>query len=119
MATHRRFRGLTEKLDYLESLGVTAVWLLPFYPSPLKDDGYDISNYLDVNPVYGKLKDFRKFLRKRIKEDQVITELVINHTSDQHPWVSKGPQGQTRFKMEKLLRLERHSGTLQRGPHNL
>lgn len=84
------FTGLTEKLDYLESLGITAIWLLPFYPSPLKDDGYDISNYLDINPNYGTLKDFKKFLkeahRRKIK---VITELVINHTSDQHPWFQR------------------------------
>ena len=84
------FVGLTEKIDYLESLGITAVWLLPFYPSPLKDDGYDISNYYAVNPIYGKMSDFKKFLNEAHKRGiRVITELVINHTSDQHPWFQR------------------------------
>ncbi len=81
------FRGATAKLDYLQDLGVTAVWLLPFYPSPLRDDGYDIADYLDVHPDCGTLADFEAFLseahRRRIR---VITELVLNHTSDRHPW---------------------------------
>jgi maltose alpha-D-glucosyltransferase/alpha-amylase len=82
--------GLTEKLDYLQDLGVTAVWLLPFYPSPLKDDGYDIADYTDVNPSYGSLQDFRVFLREAHRRGlRVITELVINHTSDQHPWFQR------------------------------
>lgn len=84
------FRGLFEKLDYLESLGVTAVWLLPFYPSPLRDDGYDIADYYAINPDYGTLRDFRQFLREAHKRGiRVITELVINHTSDQHPWFQR------------------------------
>src|SRR5438132_1453077 len=81
------FRGLMEKLDYLQELGISAIWLLPFYPSPLKDDGYDIANYLDVNPNYGTLDDFRVFLDAAHERGlRVITELVINHTSDQNPW---------------------------------
>src|SRR5205807_1484551 len=81
------FSGLTRKLDYLEDLGVTAVWLLPFYPSPLKDDGYDIADYTSVNPQYGTLDDFKTFLAEAHRRGiRVITELVINHTSDQHPW---------------------------------
>ena len=81
------FRGLTSKLDYLKDLGVTAVWLLPFYPSPLKDDGYDISDYFEINPSYGTLRDFKEFLREAHQRGlKVITELVLNHTSDQHPW---------------------------------
>lgn len=81
------FRGLTEKLDYLQELGITAIWLLPFYPSPLKDDGYDIADYRNVHPDYGTLRDFRIFLREAHRRKlRVITELVINHTSDQHPW---------------------------------
>jgi maltose alpha-D-glucosyltransferase/alpha-amylase len=81
------FRGLTEKLDYLTRLGVTAVWLLPFYPSPLRDDGYDIADYCGVHPSYGSLRDFRRFLHEaRRRGLRVITELVINHTSDAHPW---------------------------------
>ncbi|MGQ9688744.1 MAG: maltose alpha-D-glucosyltransferase [Desulfobaccales bacterium] len=84
------FRGLTEKLDYLADLGVTALWLLPFYPSPLKDDGYDIADYTDIHPNYGTLRDFRAFLREaKYRGLKVITELVINHTSDQHPWFQR------------------------------
>src|SRR5215472_7063812 len=79
-----------EKLDYLQELGVTALWLLPFYPSPLRDDGYDIADYFDVNPTYGTLDDFRAFLNAAHERNlRVITELVINHTSDQNPWFQK------------------------------
>jgi len=84
------FRGLTGKLDYLQDLGVNALWLLPFYPSPLKDDGYDISDYTGVHPSYGTLADFRIFLREAHRRGiRVITELVVNHTSDQHPWFQR------------------------------
>jgi maltose alpha-D-glucosyltransferase / alpha-amylase len=79
--------GLISKLDYLQYLGVTCIWLLPFFPSPLRDDGYDIANYTDVNPSYGTLDDFRRFLDEAHQRNmQVMIELVINHTSDQHPW---------------------------------
>jgi len=81
------FQGLYEKLDYLESLGVTCLWLLPFFPSPLKDDGYDIADYLGVHPSYGTLEDFKRFLHAaHERQMRVIIELVLNHTSDQHPW---------------------------------
>jgi len=81
------FRGLIEKLDYLQDLGVTAIWLLPFYPSPFKDDGYDISDYRGIHAAYGTLRDFRSFIREAHRRNlKVITELVVNHTSDQHPW---------------------------------
>jgi maltose alpha-D-glucosyltransferase/alpha-amylase len=84
------FAGLTQKLDYLQDLGVTALWLLPFYPSPLRDDGYDIADYTSVHPAYGDLRDFKTFVREaHIRGLRVITELVINHTSDQHPWFQK------------------------------
>ena len=84
------FRGLTTKLDYLQDLGVTAIWLLPFYPSPLRDDGYDISDYTDIHSSYGTLRDFKVFLREaRWRGLKVITELVVNHTSDQHPWFQR------------------------------
>jgi maltose alpha-D-glucosyltransferase/alpha-amylase len=84
------FRGLMEKLDYLQELGITAIWLLPFYPSPLRDDGYDIADYFDVNPKFGTLDDFRAFLDAAHRRNlRVITELVINHTSDQNPWFQK------------------------------
>ncbi len=81
------FRGLAEKLDYLQELGVTAIWLMPFFPSPLRDDGYDIADYRSVHPSYGTLDDFKHFLA--IAHDRgirVIMEMVLNHTSDQHPW---------------------------------
>ncbi len=81
------FAGLMARLDYLEYLGVNAVWLLPFYPSPFRDDGYDISDYRGIHPAYGTLKDFRAFVREAHRRGiRVITELVLNHTSDQHPW---------------------------------
>ncbi len=84
------FRGLAEKLDYLKDLGVSAVWVLPFYPSPWRDDGYDISDYYSIHPSYGTLADFKHFLREAHRRDlKVITELVLNHTSDQHEWFQR------------------------------
>ncbi len=81
------FPGLLSRLDYLQDLGVTCLWLLPFFPSPLRDDGYDIANYVDVNPSYGTLDDFKQVLDAAHQRGmQVMIELVINHTSDQHPW---------------------------------
>jgi maltose alpha-D-glucosyltransferase/alpha-amylase len=84
------FHGLSQKLDYLQELGVTALWLLPFYPSPWKDDGYDIADYEAIHPAYGTMPDFRRFLREAHRRGlRVINELVINHTSDQHPWFKR------------------------------
>ena len=84
------FAGLTEKLDYLQDLGVTAIWLLPFYPSPGRDDGYDIADYRRINPDFGTMKDFRRFMTEAKRRGmRVITELVINHTSDEHPWFKR------------------------------
>jgi maltose alpha-D-glucosyltransferase / alpha-amylase len=84
------FEGLLNKLDYLQELGITAVWLLPFYPSPLKDDGYDIADYYMINSTYGTIEQFQHFLDEAHKRQlKVITELVINHTSDQHPWFQR------------------------------
>ena len=84
------FPGLISRLDYLCDLGVTAIWLLPFYPSPLRDDGYDIADYTSVNPSYGKLADVRRLVREaHARGIRVITELVANHTSDQHPWFQR------------------------------
>ncbi|ACB23593.1 maltose alpha-D-glucosyltransferase/alpha-amylase [Methylobacterium sp. PvP062] len=81
------FVGLTQRLDYVRDLGVTAIWLMPFYPSPLRDDGYDIADYRDINPSYGTMEDFKAFVEAAHERGlRVITELVINHTSDQHPW---------------------------------
>lgn len=86
-------QGLIQKLDYIEDLGVDTIWLLPFYPSPLRDDGYDIADYESVNPAYGTEDDFRRFLKEAHSRGlKVITELVINHTSDQHPWFQAARQ---------------------------
>jgi maltose alpha-D-glucosyltransferase/alpha-amylase len=91
------FQGLTQRLDYIESLGVNVIWLLPFYPSPLRDDGYDIADYRDVHPFYGDMDGFKAFLGEAHRRGiRVLTELVINHTSDQHPWFQrarKAPKG--------------------------
>jgi len=84
------FKGLIDKLPYLQELGVTTIWLLPFYPSPLRDDGYDIADYTDVNPMYGRLADARQFVSEAHRRGiRVINELVCNHTSDQHPWFQR------------------------------
>ncbi len=91
------FEGLLQKLDYVADLGVTAIWLLPFYPSPRRDDGYDIADYDGVHPEYGGLEDARRFIEAaHARGIRVITELVINHTSDQHPWFQaarRAPKG--------------------------
>ena len=84
------FVGVTQKLDYVKELGATAIWVMPFYSSPLRDDGYDISDYRGINPSYGSLDDFKAFVEAAHERGiRVITELVINHTSDQHPWFQK------------------------------
>ncbi len=84
------FKGLTQRLEYIRDLGATAIWVMPFYPSPMRDDGYDISEYKNVHPDYGTRRDFRAFVRKAHELGlKVITELVINHTSDQHPWFQR------------------------------
>ena len=81
------FQGLEGKLDYLQELGINAIWLMPFFPSPLRDDGYDIADYNAVHPSYGTLEDFQKFLAAAHNRGiRVVIELVSNHTSDQHPW---------------------------------
>lgn len=84
------FPGLIRRLDYLEDLGINTLWLLPFYPSPMRDDGYDVTDYCDVHPDYGTLSDFKAFLKEAHRRGmRVITELILNHTSDQHPWFKK------------------------------
>jgi maltose alpha-D-glucosyltransferase/alpha-amylase len=94
------FKGLTERLDYIKDLGVTVIWLMPFYPSPMRDDGYDISEYKNVHPDFGTTRDFRRFVRKAHSLGlKVITELVINHTSDEHAWFERAreaPKGSAR-----------------------
>ncbi len=87
------FKGLTEKLDYLEELGITCIWLLPMYPSPMRDDGYDIADYYNISPDYGTMADFDEFLLEAHSRGlKVMTELVLNHTSDQHPWFQAARQ---------------------------
>jgi maltose alpha-D-glucosyltransferase / alpha-amylase len=84
------FRGILQRLDYIERLGANTIWLLPFYPSPLRDDGYDIADYRSINPAYGNMRDFRRLVQEAHRRGiSVITELVINHTSDQHPWFQR------------------------------
>ncbi|UCH54335.1 MAG: maltose alpha-D-glucosyltransferase, partial [Pseudomonadota bacterium] len=81
------FAGLTAKLDYIQDLGVNTIWVLPFYPSPMRDDGYDIADYRNIHPHYGTRRDFQQFVREAHRRGlRIITELVVNHTSDQHPW---------------------------------
>ena len=81
------FRGMTEKLDYIRDLGVDCIWLLPMYPSPLQDDGYDIRDFFDIHSDYGTLEDFKEFVElAHSKGLRVVADLVMNHTSDQHPW---------------------------------
>lgn len=84
---HGDFQGLIQKLDYLKDLGVTCIWLLPIYPSPLRDDGYDISDYYNIASTFGTLADFKEFVEQvHARDMRVVTDLVLNHTSDQHPW---------------------------------
>src|SRR6266545_5110484 len=84
------FNGLVERLDYLADLGVTAIWLLPFYPSPLRDGGYDIADYTNVHPAYGTRDDVARLLQEAHRRGmRVITELVLNHTSSEHPWFQR------------------------------
>jgi maltose alpha-D-glucosyltransferase/alpha-amylase len=90
------FPGFAQKLDYLEELGVTIIWLLCFYPSPLKDDGYDIADYTNIHPSYGTLEDFQLVLDQAHRRGmRVFTELVMNHTSDQHPWFQEARQSKS------------------------
>ena len=113
------FEGLTQKLDYLQDLGVTALWLLPFYPSPLKDDGYDIADYTDVHPSYGTLNDFREFLREaHARGLRVITELIVNHTSDQHPWFQRARRAKAGSRWREFLCVERYPGQIQGRAHH-
>jgi len=97
------FKGLTEKLDYLGNLGVTAIWLLPFYPSPLKDDGYDIANYFGIHQDYGTLRDFKVFIKEAHRRGlKVITELVLNHTSDTHHWFQAARRAKPKSSMRNF-----------------
>ena len=102
------FQGLAQQLDYIQELGVNAIWLMPFFPSPLRDDGYDIADYRSVHPSYGTLDDFKKFLTSAHDRGiRVIIELVANHTSDQHPWFQESRSSQDNPEAG-LVCLERH-----------
>ena len=84
---HGDFRGAMQRLDHVKSLGVDCIWILPMYPSPLKDDGYDVADYCDIHPDYGTLEDFKAFLDAAHDRGlRVVIDLVMNHSSDQHPW---------------------------------
>ena len=113
------FRGLTSRLDHLERLGVDCLWLQPMYPSPFRDDGYDIADYYNVHPSYGTLEDFSTFLEQaHARGLRVITELVINHTSDQHAWFQQA-RSASRQPLSRLVRVERHRRPLPRRPDHL
>ena len=113
------FPGLISKLDYLQDLGVSCIWLLPFFPSPLRDDGYDIADYTNVNPSYGTLSDFKRFLDEAHQRNmQVMIELVINHTSDQHPWF-KAARLAPRLTRARNVRLVADGSALQERAHYL
>ena len=114
------FPGLMSRLDYLQDLGVTCLWLLPFFPSPLRDDGYDIANYTDVNPSYGTLDDFKAFLDAAHQRSmQVMIELVINHTSDQHPWFKAARLAPPGFAAARHVRVVGHRPEIQGRAHHL
>ena len=114
------FPGLISKLDYIADLGVNVIWLLPFYPSPRLDDGYDISAYREVHPDYGTLADFRHFVRAaHARNIRVITELVVNHTSDQHPWFQRARRAKPGLVMAQFLRLVRDRPEIYRHAHHL
>lgn len=90
---HGDLNGLIQKLDYLKELGIDSIWIMPTYPSPLVDDGYDISDYYGVHPDYGTLDDFKTLVKEiHLRDMRIITDLVINHTSDQHPWFQSARQ---------------------------
>ena len=114
------FAGLLSKLDYIAELGVSAIWLLPFYPSPLLDDGYDIADYRGVNPEYGTLHDVKRFIQETHKRGiRVITELVVNHTSIQHPWFQRARRAKPGSVVSRLLCLVRHRSEIRQHAHHL
>ena len=113
------FPGLAAKLDHVASLGVDCLWLQPMYPSPFKDDGYDISDYTSIHPSYGTLEDFERFLTQaHARGLRVIIELVLNHTSDQHAWFAEARSSQ-RPSAPRLVRVERYGRSLPRRSDHL
>ena len=116
---HGDLAGLTNKLDYLKWLGVDCIWLLPIYPSPLRDDGYDISDYYSVLSDLRHLDDFKALVEAaHARGMRVIADLVLNHTSDQHPWF-QAARADPDFALPRLLRLERHRPEVHRCAHHL
>ncbi len=114
------FPGLIEKLDYIESLGVTCLWLLPFFPSPLRDDGYDIADYCGIHPSYGTLEDFKQFLdAAHARRLHVVIEFVLNHTSEAARVVSSRTRCGARLPRARLLRLERQRREVPRRADHL
>ncbi len=115
---HGDLNGLTQKLDYLQSLGVDCLWLLPIYPSPLKDDGYDISDYTSIHADYGTLDDFKALLAAaHARNIRLIMDLVINHTSDQHPWF-QAARSERDSPYRALLCLERFGSKIQQSAYH-
>ncbi len=113
------FKGLLRRLDYLQGLGVTTIWLMPFQPSPCKDDGYDIADYYGVDPRYGTLGDFVEFTHGcRQRGIRVIIDLVVNHTSDTHPWFKRRAQLEG-FALSRLVRLGRQEARQCRQGHGV
>ncbi len=113
------FPGLIEKLDYVRDLGVNTIWLLPFYPSPMKDDGYDVADYHNVHPQYGTRSDVRTLVREAHRRGlRVITELVVNHTSDQHPWFQAARRAPPGSSKREFLRLERQRPEVRPDAHH-
>ena len=111
------FAGLIEKLDYIAGLGVNTIWLLPFYPSPRRDDGYDIAAYRGVHPDYGNMADAKRFIAQAHRRGlRVITELVINHTSDQHPWFQRARAAKKGSKARDFIRARGSSFWIPRNP---
>lgn len=110
-------RGLCQKLGYLKDLGVDCLWLLPIYPSPLKDDGYDIANFYDIHPDFGTLEDFKSLLQiAHAIGLRIIMDLVLNHTSDQHPWFQESRSSRTNPKRDWYIWRDPRPG--QRPPNN-
>ena len=113
------FAGLISKLDYIADLGVNTIWLLPFYPSPRLDDGYDIADYRGVHPDYGTLHDVKRFIAAAHERGiRVITELVVNHTSDQHPWFQRARRP-SRLDVSRFLRLVQRRPEIRWHAHHL
>ena len=113
------FKGLMRRLDYLHGLGITAIWLMPFQISPQRDDGYDVSDYYGVDPRYGTLGDFVEFTHgAKQRGIRVLIDLVVNHTSEEHPWFQAGAR-RSRFEVPRLVRLVEEEAPARRPRHGV